>query len=80
MTITLGAERKRAGVSRGVAPVLDEFGLAVERMFQAPVYEQQTAWQPPVSNPRHRDASDRASMPFPGSESWSKLLSFEHLM
>lgn len=27
-----------------------------------------------------RDASDRASLPFPVSESWSKLLSFEHSM
>jgi hypothetical protein len=31
---TLGAGRKRAGVSQGVAPVLDEFGLAVERMVK----------------------------------------------
>src|ERR1700730_10594301 len=43
---------------------------------QAPVYEQQTAWQPPISNLRHRDASDRVSLPFPVCESWSKLLSF----
>ena len=47
---------------------------------QTPVYEQQTAWQPPISNLSQCDASDRASLPFPVSESWSKLLSFEHLM
>jgi hypothetical protein len=29
MPITLGAGRKRAGVSQGVAPVLDEFGLVL---------------------------------------------------
>jgi hypothetical protein len=34
MPITLGAGRKRAGVSQGVAPVLDEFSLAVERMVK----------------------------------------------
>ena len=28
----------------------------------------------------HRDASDRVSLPLSVSESWSKLLSFEHLM
>jgi hypothetical protein len=30
--IPLGVGRKRAGVSQDVAPVLDEFGLTVERM------------------------------------------------
>jgi hypothetical protein len=80
MLITLRAGQKRAGVSQGVAPVLDEFGSCCRANGQAPVYEQQTAWQPPISNLSHRDASDRPSLPFPVSESWSELLSFEHLM
>jgi hypothetical protein len=80
LPITLGAGRKRAGVSQGVAPMPDEFGLAVERMVKRQCTSNRRAWQPPISNLSHRDASDRASLPFPVSESWSKLLSFEHLM
>jgi hypothetical protein len=34
MLIPLGAGRKRAGVSQSVTPVLDEFGLAGERMVK----------------------------------------------
>ena len=59
-----------------VAPVLDEFGLVVERIRQAPVREQQTAWQPTISNLSHRDASDRASLPFPVSEVMVKIAQF----
>jgi hypothetical protein len=49
--------------------------------FEGEADIQQTAWQPPISNLSHRDASDnQTSLPFPASESWSKLLSFEHSM
>ena len=81
MPITLGAGRKRARVSQDVALCSMSSALCYCRADgQAPVYEQQTAWQPPISNLSRRDASGRGSLPFPVSELWSKLLSFEHLM
>ena len=46
----------------------------------AQVYKRQTAWQPPMSDLGHRDASDPANLLFPASGSWSKVLSLKHLL
>ena len=78
MLIAFGAGRERAGISQNIAPVLNKFRVAIERMI----------WRQCASNRRHdatyldirhRDAGDQLNLRLSFPESLVNIAHFQDL-